>query len=320
MGMIESIERVQVSTVRPGTTAAKEGITVRVGKTSWVIGDEPTASGFELSVEQGETLRDAKTDETKAGVVFQPVRRPSLRDSFRMGLVFGLAMGCLGLILFHQMPAIAGASSANPTGAWPGSAAMTGPAVTTPAINAFALSVGKYPDQTSAQVAQAQLQKQGLDTVIYPAGQSQRQLIVQMAVQMSDLSAEQHLLEKRHLSARTVHLSSSVRSIPTLSSTSTRDGKQISKWLSAEVSAANSLMACLADGEPARDAQVATEKAVKLAPSSQSLGSTGYGSMLQALDHDIQNANQELEHYKNGQAELDLMSAYSVIATIQHQA
>ncbi|WDL96989.1 hypothetical protein [Alicyclobacillus sp. ALC3] len=314
MALTESVQ----DTEQAAESKANGGVTVRVGETSWVVGDFSVSEAVQ-AVTTGRAVPEVSHEQVKQGV-FQPFRRPTLRDSFKTGLVFGLAMGCLGLILFHQMPTMAGAAAATPVGAWPGSAAMTGSTVVMPAVSAYALAVGEYPNDTSARAAQSRLEHSGVASVVFPDSLSRRSLVVQMATQASALSTEANVLRRHNIHPTTVHLASSVRTIPTLSSTSQKDGTRISAWLSAEVSAANTLMASLSDGETARDAQMATEKALQLQPSAAVLGATGYGTALQAVAQNVKNAEQQLLQHHTAQAELDVLSAYSTLASINYQS
>lgn len=315
MALTESVQDAE----QVAESKANSGVTVRVGEKSWVVGDFSVSEAVQ-AVTTGRAVPEVAREQVKQGV-FQPLRRPTLRDSFKMGLVFGLAMGCLGLILFHQMPAMAGAAAATPVGAaWPGSAAMTGSTVVTPAVNAYALSVGQYPNDTSAQAAHSKLEHSGVASVVFPESLSRRTLVVQMATQASDLATEANVLRHHNIHPTTIHLATTVRTIPTLSSTSQKDGSRISKWLSAEVSAANTLMASLSDGETVRDAQMATEKALQLQPSAAVLGATGYGTALQAVAQNVKNAEQQLLQHHTGPAELDVLSAYSALASINYQS
>lgn len=326
----------------------RQGVLVRVGETSWVIAErepaeEPmltTATAADQAVVPLQTgssttgpgrARGTRWDRKRdigPDVDHQERRalrssahvRPSIRESFRMGLVFGLALGCLGLIVFHQMPS-AKAVTATKSSAWPATSALTGPAVTLPATQVYGLSVGVFPDLTSAQVAQARVHNAGVNTVIYPVSGGRQRLLAGIADQPADLQSTLKQIENKHLFAQTVHLITSAKSTPTLPSISKAEGDRISKWLSAEMGAQNALTGALADGEPARDAAAALAQAKRLQPSVQTLSNTGYGSLLNGIVSTTAAAARfGLQSHRPQQAQQKLMTAYSLFATMKQQS
>jgi hypothetical protein len=254
--------------------------------------------------------------ESSADVSRTGIRR-KVRDAFQVGLIFGLAMGCLGLILFHQMPSAPAAGNVM-SSAWPTTAALSGPQIVLPATNISAVEVGTYPNASAAAAAQTQFKQKGVQTVLYPNSAQKEALIAAIAMQPGDLQDTSASLQHRGISAQVVQLSMPTKAEPTLPALTKAEGQALTRWLSAEVSAMNALAAWMQDGESERDASTAYTNANKIQPSAQSLAKTGAGATLNGLVQQFADAYHDAANSTSHSAAMThLMTAYSLLAQMK---
>lgn len=319
-------------------------ILVRVGTEEWVVGgDERAAAAVvprsEKIVSLSELRRtDVHTPEvsheseripaSSGNIRTEPETLPTpassrtkkrrrLRESFQFGLIFGMAMGCLGLVFFHQMPA-ASVVTTGEAGAWPVTATLSGPVILIPATRVYGIQLGAYPDPVAAAAAQKHLKHEGVDTVQVPTGAQKRVLVADLALSSSDLKDAATALSHKGLKNRVVALTQPAKSVPTLSSLSKAQSQALSAWLSAEVSAMNAWTAALADGEPERDAKTAYASAKKLQPKAQNLADTGAGPVFSGLAVDVDKAvHLASEGHHKRAAIQQLMNAYALLAELK---
>lgn len=231
------------------------------------------------------------------------------RTSLQWGVIAGLVMGCVSLVLFHQLKP----SYARPVQGTIGrSAALTpGGRLLIPAVSLFELKVGPFSTAHAALVANQTYRRRGLSIVADPM-QSQW-LVAGLAMSVADLSSEQSHLS--HMGIRSVvtglswtaHLG--LVSGPLAPSLTTR----IDHWLSAEVGALNALTANLSDGESTADARAAVRNAAAIALSPAALAQTSVDSQLAHIAQAGLSASQDVRQGVRDQAMAQILTAYGVL-------
>lgn len=231
------------------------------------------------------------------------------RTSLQWGVIVGLILGCVSLVLFHQLKP----SYARPVqGTTARSVPLTpGGRLLIPAVSLFELKVGPFATAREALVANQAYRRRGVSVVADPT-QSQW-LVAGVAMAAVDLSSEQAHL--RHMGIRavvtalswTAHLG--LVSGPLAPSLTTG----IDHWLSAEVGALNALTANLSDGESTADARAAVRNAAAIAVSPTALAQTLVASQLTQIAQAELSASQDVRLGVRDQAMAQILTAYGVL-------
>lgn len=250
-------------------------------------------------------------------------RAGKMANSFRTGIGFGMAMGCLSLILFHAMqPELSvpqperGPAPPVPTVAQPTVAQMTGTPVQIPAVHLSVIRIGSFKDFASASHALEVYRKRGIRATIFH--QSKYTLVPTAAVRATDLHSFETQLSRQGLATEIVNLSVPTTSVRTSSQTTAENAEKVSSWLAAAVSAGNALIASVADGAPERDANQAFRTAEKQLPTAATLAATGYGHALKQAEAHLTGAFTALHKADKSTAMGEVLEFYSVLIAFSH--
>jgi len=226
------------------------------------------------------TDMDAKGRSRSRGKFFHYIQ-----DSFQTGLIVGLALGCVSLVLFHQMNAgTAGQTPLQTTTApaYPGYGVAT-VGITVPGVRLFALQNGTFSTLTGANAALAHISKLGMATSVHriyaASGQTSYALLSDVSIYATDLGSVKNRLTKLGIPAKVTSLSWNAQEVPVHSFAQNRAlADSISHWLAADVSALNALTASLSDGAAARDATTAFKYSASIQPSQSEIESLSQSS------------------------------------------
>ncbi|MCF8563550.1 hypothetical protein LLE49_02210 [Alicyclobacillus tolerans] len=216
--------------------------------------------------------------------------RKPLRDSFQTGAVVGLILGCLSLVLFHQLePNLSRQASPTPTN--PSISLPASNGLVVPAVHLYALQAGSYPTSTQAQTAVKLLSRHGVKSVIHSG--KNYQVFSSIALNPGDLNKLAGNLKKMGFPAAVVPWSWEAATASTANWPHPNSVQDTSRWMFAQVSALNALTGSLMDGEPNRDVSAAYTAAAKIQPSSTQVQDTGDASQINRLHVDAQQAYQQ---------------------------
>lgn len=239
-------------------------------------------------------------------------RRARMAESFRVGLGFGMALGCLSLILFHQMRPnlpLPQDHSVQPAPIRATVVKMTGIPLQVPAVHLSVLEIGEYRSHDAAAAARGKYSKRGVSATVI--GTSPYRLVVDAAVRSGSLRAHEARLHKQGIPASVHTVVVPARSVRTASTATTADVHALSTWLGAAASAANALVAVLSDGAPERDALAAYRVSLSSWPKPDVLAASGYADNLTKAGRALREAFDAMKR-DNGQAAIsDLLNFYS---------
>jgi hypothetical protein len=213
--------------------------------------------------------------------------RHRLRESFQVGLIAGLILGCLSIVMFHHVEPST-ISQTEPTSA----ALPTGTGhISMPAFTLEAVVSGSSLSEAQATLIQDNLKKHNVTSalLVQPKGID---VVTGMALSTSDLAS---------VLKRTKSVSGSVRvqiktehyvsvMIPAGAGLSQSDADRLSRWLSAVGSSLNTMIASSIDGANVRDAKASFESAKALEPDGALFQQSGYTNRFNALNQDWHNA------------------------------
>lgn len=248
------------------------------------------------------------------------VRR--FRDSFQSGIIIGLVLGCLSLVLFHQMNSGSRASVVTQPGTSvtiPNYRSLT---VTVPAGHLYALQAGNYSSQAAAQATQLRLSKLGVPTVIHQGtgpGQAANTytLVAGVAFYSQDLNSLTSRLAILGIKSQAVPYTWNARQVSLNSwAVSKNLSDSITRWLSAEVSALNTLTAFAADGGVQQDATTAYQYSQSIQPPVQNLQGFSQGKSLLQLSSATKQAFAALGAGNKQQADIWAAQAYEDIQSL----
>ncbi|WP_067933009.1 hypothetical protein [Alicyclobacillus kakegawensis] len=248
----------------------------------------------------------------RSGLARRNRRRARMADSFRGGLVFGLALGCLSLILFHQMRPnlpLPQDDSVQPAPIRATAVKMTGIPLQVPAVHLSVLEIGEYRSYDAAAAAKVKYGKRGDGAAVI--GTSPYRLVVDAAVRSSSLRAREARLQQQGIPSSAHTLIVPACLVRTASTATTADVHALSTWLGAAVSAGNALVAVLSDGAPERDALAAYRVSVDCLPKSDVLAESGHADILTEAEKALRQAFNAMKQGNVQAAMSDLLNFYS---------
>lgn len=262
--------------------------------------------------------------EVKTKTHSNPVNRASalvsvrrFRDSFQSGIIIGLALGCLSLVLFHQMNSgtlVAETSQPAAQLTIPGYNSLS---MTVPAGHIYSIQVGSYSTKTAAVAAQSALRKKGVPATVHQlggSGQAAYTLLTGVAIYAQDLNSTVTQLNKLGLEAKTVPLVWNAKLVPLNSwSVTSSTAKAISHWLSADMSTLNALTAAISDGAAKRDARTAANYSKALQPPTKELQGFSQGKVLLQVSSATEQAINAFDQGQVQTAQMYVAKAYENI-------
>jgi hypothetical protein len=217
----------------------------------------------------------------------QRAHRRRLRESFQVGIIAGLILGCLSIVMFHHVEPST-ISQAEPAGA----ALPAGTEhITMPAFALEAVVSGSNLSAAQATLIQDNLKKHNVSSalLVQPKGID---VVTGMALSTSDLASvlrrTKSVSGSGRVQVKTEHSVSMM--IPAGAGLSQSDADRLSRWLSAVGSSLNTMIASSIDGANVRDAKASFESAKVLEPDGILFRRSGYTNRLNALNQDWQNA------------------------------
>ncbi|SFU89390.1 SPOR domain-containing protein [Alicyclobacillus macrosporangiidus] len=237
--------------------------------------------------------------------------RRGLRDAFQAGLVFGMGLGCLSMMLFHQLKpdlrGVASAPSANRA-----VETVTGPAVQLPAVRLYVLQIGSYSTEAAAEEHRQALAKQGVQTVVHSAGTYQ--LWADASLRQGSLQDELKALEGKGVRGSVVFVGWKAHPIAAPAGASEASVARVNGWLSEAASGLNALVGALSDGGLRQDAITACHTAAGHLPSASDWGETGYGERLAAFSGHLQAAADALSRQQMDKSRTAALQALDDLA------
>jgi hypothetical protein len=243
-------------------------------------------------------------------------RHSSFADSFRSGLIFGLALGCMSLLLFHQVDSpTRSATGMQGSAMTPASGVLTH-GVAVPGIHVFGLGLGSYANLSNAEKAAKALNKKGVPGAVVHVG-GKYVLLNRIAVTPRDLNSAANTFKKKQVSSAIVPIDIPAHKYPALPSASAADLSQTSSWLASEVSALVTMASFASDGGRQADAAHAYENANALYPSDTVISETGLGVALSQLQKAVQEGNAALVKGDKQGTMICVMRGYQVLLDSQ---
>ncbi|MCL6453155.1 MAG: hypothetical protein K6T78_05935 [Alicyclobacillus sp.] len=202
-------------------------------------------------------------------------RRGVGRDAFRNGCAAGLALGCLAMVMFHQLepsgPATAvelGANRAAANGAIAALASTdTGSAVEIPGTAVDVLVSGPYPSKQAAYRVSRLIQPPGV-----VVGTGPYRVWWDATLTQDAAASQQQQLKKKGVAASIQKVSWTTASVTLPVATTSDEQKQLENWVAAEVSALRAITGAVLGQAPSADAIQAGANAEHWRPSSDVSG------------------------------------------------
>ncbi|GMA52354.1 hypothetical protein GCM10025857_37110 [Alicyclobacillus contaminans] len=248
-------------------------------------------------------------------------RKRRWRDTFQFGCLVGLFLGCLCMILFHQMGPVSNASTTQPSGtAQPTVIASSNtPSFVVPAVRVQLLQSNAFASQAEVEKASESLKQHGVPAVVAQV-HGRYVLWLDAALRSDHMARTAAQAKSLGVSASPVAMNLAVRDRPALAGAHVGSLNQISHWLSAEVSALTALTAVAADGGASQDAMAAYHAAEALRPSPDVLEVTGNGAQLTSLANHVSQAVTAYQKHDSASLEQHLLMAYEQLASLHGTA
>jgi hypothetical protein len=242
--------------------------------------------------------------------VRQRARR--LRETFQFGCVFGLLLGCLSMILFHQM---------EPNLSSDVRSAATDSAVLSTSMHSFDLPAVKvqilqskpFGNRSDADRQVASLNQHGLPAVVHQQG---RQFVIWTAAAVKAVHLKKWASASNGVAVQAVPLNLSVQSIPALSGSNPKSLADVSNWLSLSAAALNTLTAVESDGGLPEDAYTAYDSARQQLPGSDILAETGKGDLLKQFSRELDTAFSAYRKQQTQEAMRHTLLAYDLLSRL----
>jgi hypothetical protein len=237
----------------------------------------------------------------------------TFRDSFQIGAIFGLALGCLSLFFFHQMQPSASAESTPKVSSLSPSTGVNVPVpvpvpshsgIQVPGFTFYSLKFGQFANKEEATRLEQKLRQTGLG-VRLEVSHGSWSVLSSIAVQANDLLplAHKYSIWKPQI----YRMTQMSQVIPVLATTSMTTANKTEQWLSVEGSALLALTAVVSDGENLSDAKAAYANQQRLYPGDDMIATTGLSMWVvelsqqmaiaysAAMNHQTQTAQAALE-------------------------
>jgi hypothetical protein len=241
-------------------------------------------------------------------------RARRVRETFQFGCVFGLLLGCLSMILFHQMePNLTpDVRSTNADGVVLSSSVH---AFELPAVKVQLLQSKPIPTRAEADHRAAALSQRGVPAVVHPQG---KQYVVwtAAAVRAGHLQKWASASSSNGLDVQPVLLNLSVESVPALSGSNAKSLAEVSNWLSLSAAALKSLTAVQSDGGLPEDAYTAYDTARQQLPSSEAFAETGKSDLLTAYSKELDSAFAAYRKQQLQEAMRHTLLAYDLLSRL----
>ncbi|MCL6637628.1 MAG: hypothetical protein K6T26_06750 [Alicyclobacillus sp.] len=254
-----------------------------------------------------------------AGVTADRPSGRSLKETFQLGLALGLALGCVSLVLFHQMRPNEPAESLS------GGTVSTLPATATvsqrppagvviPSIKVYVLRAGVFAGQQAAQDRWVMLQKHGWTGVVHHG--QQVEVWVGTSLTKSGLSRPLEQLHKLGVAADVVTLTWPSRPIPGLTGARSSSVDLCSHWLSGAASALQALIGANADGAALIDAETAYTACKRQVPTASDWNETGQAQLFGQFVRDWDSAFQAAAQHHTAEVNLGVLHALDDLSQV----
>ena len=246
-------------------------------------------------------------------------------DHFQRGALAGLVLGCLSLILFHQvtLPAASAASSGQVENASsnvrPALAPSSAFQVTLPSAQVYMMEFGPFPTTTAAHAAEKQLGQAGVNAEVIQNSNGYsvwvhaalaRQDAVKMPVKLSSSRAKSSV----------DMVSWAAKSLPTTLVDTGAGSAAANQWLADVVTALRVETGAAADETATRDVLQAVKNANKQKPADSIWSAGSVPTSFGALDNEVTAASTLLSRNETQQAEGKILKAWAELYAIRQQA
>ncbi|MCL6592498.1 MAG: hypothetical protein K6T31_00855 [Alicyclobacillus sp.] len=267
-------------------------------------------------------VRQALTVRTQAlaGVTTASQPGRSLKETFQLGLVLGLALGCVSLVLFHQLrPNEArmdlteeALSSTAVTAAVSQQQPFAG--VVLPSVKVYVLRAGVFAGQQAAKDRLTLLQQHGWTGVLHHGQQTE--VWVGTSLTKAGLSRQLDQLHKLGVAGDVVTLTWPARPIPGLTGARTSAVDLCSHWLSGAASALQALIGANADGAALADAEAAYTACKRQLPSAADWAETGQAQLFAQFVRDWDGAFQAAAQHRSAGVNSGVLHALDDLALV----
>ncbi|CAM3799266.1 hypothetical protein [Alicyclobacillus pomorum] len=264
-----------------------------------------------------QTVKTGRPTRRKSSGWFIPAtQRTRWKDTFQFGCILGLLLGCLSMVLFHQMAPDMGSAevalgSSNTTQVLNASSNS----YVVPAVKVQILQSVAYSSRRAADGEAVALRRHGVEAVVQGSG-SNYVLWTGVALRAGHLQDEVAELKRYGVSVSPVTLTLSAQQRSALAGSNPASLSQVSHWLSSAASALASLTAVEADGGVPQDASTAYQTAKSLQPSQDILAETGQGELLHAFSQTLDSAFSALVKHQNASARGFTLQAYQLLSEL----
>jgi hypothetical protein len=237
-----------------------------------------------------------------------------IRETFQFGCVLGLLLGCLSMILFHQMePNLSpDVRSSTADGVVLSSSVHS---FELPAVKIQLLQSKPVPTRAEADHRAAALNQRGVPAVVHPQG---KQYVVwtAAAVRAGHLQKWASASSSNGLAVQPVLLNLSVETVPALSGSNAKSLTEVSNWLSLSAAALKSLTAVQSDGGLPQDAYTAYDTARQQLPGPEAFAETGKGELLTSFSKELDAAFAAYRKQQLQEAMRHTLLAYDLLSRL----
>jgi hypothetical protein len=222
----------------------------------------------------------------------RPLRRAasrSMQDTFQLGLTFGLVLGCLSLILFHQLTVSYPSQNQQTIGY--GGLSTTTAGFLVPATHLFVQEVGPFTKPGDASPLLQLLSKEKHPGVLVEA-KGNYYIWSQLSVHVSRLKPLKLPSTSSSVQSKIIQVRWQPTEVAAMRSATASNLSATSTWLDTSVSAITALIAVESNGANSQDAMTAYRTAKSKRPSKEVLMQTGYFSRFDKFQQNIDYAFQ----------------------------
>ncbi len=241
-------------------------------------------------------------------------RARRIRETFQFGCIFGLLLGCLSMILFHQMEP--NLSSDAPSTASDSVVLSTSVhSFDLPAVKVEILQSKPLGNRSEADRQAASLNQRGVPAVVHQQG---KQIVIwtAVAIKAGHLQKWASTSASNGVATQAVPLNLSVQSVPALSGSNPKSLAEVSNWLSLSATALRTLTAVESDGGLPEDAYTAYDTARQQLPGADVLAETGKGDLLKQFSRELDAAFAAYRKQQAPEAMRHTLLAYDLLSRL----
>lgn len=320
------------------------GIIIRAGGRVWTSPRDAyleSAGTADLEAPEDDDLKRLASDPQKditsehRSIQDNPSRKPfpkefrGWQDALKSGAIVGIAMGCIAMVLFHQLgtksTTVIQASTPFPASATPAVQALAEPTSTInlPGMNGYILTEGPFSSEQRASAVRQQLQVKGQPAVLAntPKGWEVWREAAMEAAQLptppsSRTGASHSTATSESVGVKHVYWSST--NVPVSLMMDGSERAQLNQWIAAQISALRTITSAIHGQTPQADALQAVSYASHVTPPAVLASQKGYPGALKQLAADIQTAGRYLAASQTDGAEQTIVDAWVQLQHLQN--